>query len=108
MNVSEQKYPGEAFQAEQYSLVRFVYLAEKTEQPNKLWFIGSAMELQEELFLEHYTEVSFELGEEIRFRQLVMYVVAIESVPLSSCPSYTADDDKLITYYLASEHFPLM
>lgn len=107
MNVSEQKYPGEPFQAGRYSLVRFVYLADNTEQPNKLWFIGSTMELQEELFLEHYTEVSFELGEEIRFRQLVMYVVAIESVPLSSCASYTADE-KLITYYLASEHFPLM
>lgn len=107
MDVSEQKYSDEPFQAEQYSLVRFVYLSANMEQPNKLWFIGSAMELQEELCLEHYTEVSFELGEEIRFRQFVMYVVAIESVPLSSCALYTADE-KLITYYVASEHFPLM
>ncbi|MDZ5782056.1 hypothetical protein [Marinococcus luteus] len=107
MNLSEQKHPPEPFQAERYSLVRFVYLAENAEQPNKLWFIGSALELQEELFLEHYTEVSFELGEEIRFRQLVMRVVAIEAVALSSCPSYSADE-KLITYYLASEDFPLM
>ncbi|WP_022794686.1 hypothetical protein [Marinococcus halotolerans] len=107
MDVSEQKYSGEPFHAAQYSLVRFVYLSANTEQPNKLWFIGSPLELQEELFLDHYTEVSFELGEEIRFRKSVMYVVAIESLPLSSSPS-TTTEEKLITYYLASEHFPLM
>lgn len=107
MDVSEQKYSGEPFHAEQYSLVRFVYLSADTGQPNKLWFIGSPLELQEELFLNHYTEISFELGEEIRFRQSVMYVVAIESVPLSSCAS-AAMEEKLITYYVASEHFPLM
>lgn len=107
MDVSEQKYSGEPFYAEQYSLVRFVYLSANTEQPNKLWFIGTPLEMQEELFLDHYTEVSFELGDEIRFRKSLMYVVAIESLPLSSSPS-TTTEEKLITYYVASEHFPLM
>ena len=107
MDILEQQHKGEPFQAERYSLVRFVYLAANTEQPNKLWLIGSAIEVQEELFLEHYTELSFELGDEIHFRQTVVNVVAIESLPLSSCAS-SAPDDKLITYYVASEPFPLM
>ncbi|GEK58315.1 hypothetical protein CHL76_09125 [Marinococcus halophilus] len=107
MGVSARTRPVEPFQAGQYSLVRFVYLAANTEEPNKLWFIGSAMELQEELFLEHYTEVSFELGDEIRFRQRVMNVVAIESVPLAAPAAY-GEKERLITYYVASEHFPLM
>ncbi|SDW07464.1 hypothetical protein SAMN05421781_0354 [Marinococcus luteus] len=100
-------HPTESFQVEPYSIIRFLYLAVDDAQPNELWFIGTTMELQKELSLDDYTEVCFELGDEINFRQSVLKVVAIEINPLPPCPQMPAAE-KVMTYYIASSDFPLM
>lgn len=106
MDLTKRNHPSESFQAESYSLIRVVYLAADAK-PNEPWFIGNALELQDELFLSHYTELDFELGDEIKFRKSIMKVGAIEAAPLSSSPSLPATK-KVITYYVASSTFPLM
>lgn len=102
----EGNHPGTLFQAESSSLIRFMYLAADADQPNELWFIGSARELQEELELAHYTEVCFNVGDEIKFRQSIMKVIATEASLLPSCPLSHAE--QVITYYIAARVFPLM
>ncbi|MDZ5781933.1 hypothetical protein [Marinococcus luteus] len=101
-------HPTESFQVEPYSIIRFLYLAVDDTQPNELWFIGTTMELQDELSLDHYTEVCFELGDEINFRQAVLKVVAIEINPLPPCPQTPPAVEKVMTYYIASIDFPIM
>lgn len=107
MGPMEMNDPPASLQVEPYALVRLLYLAVNDGRPNELWFIGSPMELQEELSLEHYTDVRFNLGDEIPFQQSVMKVVAIEITPLPSCPPMPAAQ-KVMTYYIASSDFPLM
>lgn len=76
MELTKRSHPNESFQAAPYSLTRFVYLTADAK-PNKLWFIGSALELQEELFLDHYTDLGFELGDEIKFRKSITTITKL-------------------------------
>ncbi|MDX6153108.1 hypothetical protein [Marinococcus sp. PL1-022] len=74
------KYP---FYLDPSSIIRFLYLATEAWEPNELWYIGSALEVQEELFLEHHSEICFEPGNDIYFRQGMAKGVAVEVTPLS-------------------------